>query len=171
MVQGQVLLKREVRTLFLFNFFKVYRSFLHLEIILLFAKLCYTFEEKVFLSATIILWKKVILSCIKINLCVCLSKVGVSVRAGRVLSAWKWRNCLKHLKKEWNRKEGRRNKNVIKGRRQAGSRVGCLKKGGGGGGGARTPLRTRTKRVRRIEGETLSVKQVNISSSSIQLLS
>ena len=55
MVQGQVLLKREVRTLFLFNFFKVYRSFLHLEIILLFAKLCYTFEEKVFLSATIIL--------------------------------------------------------------------------------------------------------------------
>ena len=167
MVQGQVLLKREVRTLFLFNFFKVYRSFLHLEIILLFAKLCYTFEEKVFLSATIILWKKVILSCIKINLCVCLRKVGVSVRAGRVLSAWRWRNCLKHLKRGWNRKEGRRNKTVIKGRGQAGSRDGCLKKGGR----TRTPLRTMTESVSRIEGEKLSAKQVNISSSSIQLLS
>ena len=32
------------------------------------AKLCYAFEEKLFFSATIILWKKVILSCLKMNL-------------------------------------------------------------------------------------------------------
>ena len=38
----------------------------------------------------------------------------------------------------WNRKEGRRNEDFKKGR-QAGSRGGCLKKGGGGAG---TPLRT-----------------------------
>ena len=37
-------------------------------IILLVAKLCYAFEEKLFFSATIILWKKVILSCLKMNL-------------------------------------------------------------------------------------------------------
>ena len=48
--------------------------------ILLFAKLCYIFEE-VFFSANIILRKKVILSCLKMNLCVCnvcVRKVGVS---------------------------------------------------------------------------------------------
>ena len=33
-----------------------------------FAKLCYTFEERFFFSATIILWKNVILSCLKINM-------------------------------------------------------------------------------------------------------
>ena len=43
-------------------------SFLHSEITLPFAKLCYAFEEKLFFSATIILWKKVILSCLKMNL-------------------------------------------------------------------------------------------------------
>ena len=41
---------------------------LHLEINLPFAKLCYAFEEKLFFSVTIILRKKVILSCLKINL-------------------------------------------------------------------------------------------------------
>ena len=34
-------------------------SFLHLEITFPFAELCYTFEEKLFFSAIIILWKKV----------------------------------------------------------------------------------------------------------------
>ena len=43
-------------------------SFLHLEITLPFAKFCYAFEEKLFFSATIILGKKVILSCLKMNL-------------------------------------------------------------------------------------------------------
>ena len=33
-------------------------SFLHLEITLPFAKLCYVFEENLFFSVTIILWKK-----------------------------------------------------------------------------------------------------------------
>ena len=40
--------------LFQFNFLKVY-CFLHLEITLTFTKLCYTFEEKLFFSATLIL--------------------------------------------------------------------------------------------------------------------
>ena len=40
----------------------------HIEIALPFTKLCYAFEEKLFFSVTIILWKKVILSCLKMNL-------------------------------------------------------------------------------------------------------
>ena len=40
------------------------------------------------------------------------------------------RNCVKYLKRGWNRKEGRGNKKFLKGR-QAGSRDGCLKKDGG----------------------------------------
>ena len=39
-------------------------------------------------------------------------------------------NCLKYLKRGWNRKEGRGNKGFKKGG-QAGSRGGCLKKKGG----------------------------------------
>ena len=39
-------------------------------------------------------------------------------------------NCENYLKKEWNRKEGRGNKNLKK-QGQAGSRGGCLKKGAG----------------------------------------
>ena len=49
MVQGEVFL-----ALFLFNFFQAL-SFLHLEITLPFAKLCYAFEEKSFSSTIIIL--------------------------------------------------------------------------------------------------------------------
>ena len=44
-------------------------------------------------------------------------------------------NCLKYLKRGWNRKAGRETK-IVKGG-QAGSSGGCLKKGGAG-----TPLRT-----------------------------
>ena len=51
-------------------------SFLHLKIILLFAKFGYTFEEKLFFSATIISWKKVILSCLKITGCMCRGQDG-----------------------------------------------------------------------------------------------
>ena len=40
-------------------------------------------------------------------------------------------NCLKHLKRWWEKKEGRQNKDFKKGW-QAGSRGECLKKGGGG---------------------------------------
>ena len=43
-------------------------SFLHLEITLPCTKLCYTFEEKFFFSATTILLKNVILSFLKMNL-------------------------------------------------------------------------------------------------------
>ena len=45
-------------------------------------------------------------------------------------------NCLKYLKRGWNRKEGRGNKDFKK-VGQAGPRGGCLKKGGAG-----TPLQT-----------------------------
>ena len=38
-------------------------------------------------------------------------------------------NCLKYLKRGWNRKEGRENKDFKKGG-QAGSRGGCLRMGG-----------------------------------------
>ena len=54
------------------GFFPIYffqsLSFWHLEIIFPFAKLRYAFEAKLFFSATIVLWKKVILSCLKMNL-------------------------------------------------------------------------------------------------------
>ena len=67
--------------LLLFNFFQGYH-FLHSEIILLSAKLCYAFEEELFFSTKIILWKKIILSCLKTNLCVCVRKFGVRIRTG-----------------------------------------------------------------------------------------
>ena len=54
MVQGQVFLKGGRLALFLFIFFQGL-SFLHLEITLPFAKLCYAFEEKLFFSVTIVL--------------------------------------------------------------------------------------------------------------------
>ena len=46
-------------------------------------------------------------------------------------------NCLKYLKREWNRTAERGHKDFKKGG-QAGSGGGCLKKGGGAG----TPLQT-----------------------------
>ena len=39
-------------------------------------------------------------------------------------------NCVKYLKRGWNRKEGRGNKDFKKRGGQAGSRGECLKKGG-----------------------------------------
>ena len=53
MVQGQVFLKGGL-ALFVFNFFQGL-SFLHVEITLLFAKLCYAFDRKSIFSANIIL--------------------------------------------------------------------------------------------------------------------
>ena len=47
-------------------------------------------------------------------------------------------NCLKYLKRGWNRKEWRGNKDFKEG--ASWSRAGCLKMGGGGGAG--TPLQT-----------------------------
>ena len=49
-------------------------------------------------------------------------------------------NYLKCLKRGWNKKEGRGNKDCKRGR-QAGSRGGCIKKGGPG-----TPLQTMVHR-------------------------
>ena len=66
-MQGQVFLKEEGADTFPVWFLQSL-SFLHLEITLTFAKLCYAFEEKYFFSVTIILWKKVILGHLEINL-------------------------------------------------------------------------------------------------------
>ena len=52
-MQGQVFLKGRADTFPMYFFQGL--SFLHLEIILPFAKLCYAFEEKLFFSVTIIL--------------------------------------------------------------------------------------------------------------------
>ena len=51
---GGLVLKRGEAGAFPIKYFQGL-SFLHSEIILLFAKLCYAFEEKLFFSATIIL--------------------------------------------------------------------------------------------------------------------
>ena len=68
MMQGQVFLKGGAGT-FPISFFR-HLSLLHLEIIITlpFAKFCYAFEEKLFFSAAIISGKRVILSCLKMNL-------------------------------------------------------------------------------------------------------
>ena len=63
--------------LLLFDFFKIY-LFLHSEIILISAKLCHIFERKLLFLANIILFKKFILRCLKISLCVCVSKLSLS---------------------------------------------------------------------------------------------
>ena len=63
MVQGEVFLKGGGGA----STFPIY-FFLHLEITLPFAKLCYVFEEKLFFSATIIFEEKVIVSFLKMNL-------------------------------------------------------------------------------------------------------
>ena len=60
MVQGQVFLKEGGEGwgwhyyYLIFSRFIIFTFFLHLESILLSAKLCYTFEEKVFFSANIL---------------------------------------------------------------------------------------------------------------------
>ena len=50
-----------------------------------------------------------------------------------------WGDCVKYLKRGWNRKEGRGNKKFKK-EGQAGSRGVCLIKGGGGREGGWNPL-------------------------------
>ena len=67
MVKGQDCLKEGWGWHFPVSFFQGL-SFLHLEITVPFAKLCYVFEEKLFFSATTILGSKVIVSCLKMNL-------------------------------------------------------------------------------------------------------
>ena len=56
-----------------------------------------------------------------------------------------WRDCLKYLKREWNRKEGRGNKDFKKGGGQAGSRGGCLKTREAG-----TPLQTVMEKYKKV---------------------
>ena len=77
-------------------------------------------------------------------------------------------NCLKYLKRGWNRKEGRGNKDLKRG--QAGSRGGCLKRGEAG-----TPLRIlsvfQTNRIKRIFWNILQNSLENIFVGASQLVS
>ena len=66
MIQGQVFLKGGAGT-FPIKFFQGL-PFLNPEITLPFAKLRYAFEEKLLFPAAIILWKKVVISYLKMNL-------------------------------------------------------------------------------------------------------
>ena len=73
----------------------------------------------------------------KITLGICLNplikcKEGLvcRIRAGEGFSAWWWEDCLKYLKRRWNRKKERENKEFKKGG-NLGQGVGALKKGGG----------------------------------------
>ena len=56
---------------------------------------------------------------------------GWCVKLGHEGVAWGLGNCLKYLKREWKGKERRENKDFRKGGGQAGSKGGCLEKGGG----------------------------------------
>ena len=57
-----IVFKRQRLALFLFSFFTfTFRNYFIL------CQMCYVFEEKLLFYATIILWKKLILSCLKIN--------------------------------------------------------------------------------------------------------
>ena len=85
---------------------------------------CYTFEQKLFFPATITLWKKII-SCLKMNLCVCVSKVGVSDKARRGLFCVRIGKTIKIQWKRWNRKEGS-GKKYVKTGGWAGSTGECL---------------------------------------------
>ena len=89
MAQGQVFLQgREGGGTFPIKFFQDL-SFLHSEITLLFAKLCYAFEEKLFFSTTIFLLKKVILSCLKMNLKISLQlRFDIFLNQGRLVGDW-----------------------------------------------------------------------------------
>ena len=71
-------------------------------------------------------------------------------------------NCLKYLKMGWNRKEGSGNKDFKKGA-QAGSRGGCLKKGGTG-----TPLRTMIQFLQSSERSIQSIKKTQIKGVRIR---
>ena len=136
-MQGQVFLKGRSRGWYFF--YLSFSSFiiLNLEIILLFSKVCYAFEEKQLFSALYLYEKKVILNCIKMKLCVYVRKFGVSNQDRRdAVCVRVERNCLKYLKRWWNRKEGRGNKHFNQRDGKLRPDVGLLKRGSG------TTLRT-----------------------------
>ena len=70
------------------------------------AKLCYVFEEKLFFSATIIFGQKFILSCLNLVYLNQGRLVGWIRAGGGYVRVGEGRNCLKYLKRGWNRKEG-----------------------------------------------------------------
>ena len=59
--------------------------------------------------------KKAILSCLKMNLCICKKGwcVGLEQEGGFLRQGGE--NCLKYRKRRWNRKEGSGNKNFKRG--------------------------------------------------------
>ena len=131
MVQGQVFLKRGL-ALFLFNISRF--IVLHLEIILVFAKFLLHFWRKIIFSNSLILWKKVILSFLKMNLCVFVSKVGVSDSGRRGGCQHQGSGNWNTLKDGWieKRKRGEgKQKFLKKGEGKLGQGVGALKSGAG----------------------------------------
>ena len=69
-------------------------------------------------------------------------KEGWCVKLGQEGVAWGWGNCLKYLKRRWEGKERRENKDFKKGGK-VGQGVSALKKGGAG-----TPLRIMVRKWR-----------------------
>ena len=57
--------------------------------------------RKNFFFVTIILWKKIILGCLKLNLCVCVWKISGSDLDSCLRESVE--NCLKYRKKAWNK--------------------------------------------------------------------
>ena len=67
-------------------------------------------------------------------MCMCKGSLVFRIRAGGVClrNGWGGGDCLKYLKKGWNRKEGRRNKSFKKKEAgKLGQGVGALKRGAG----------------------------------------
>ena len=96
MVQWQLFLKAGAGT-FAIKFFKGW-TFLHLEIILLCKTALYIWRTNIFLCQHNLM-KKVILSYLKMSLCVCVRKVNMSVlgRRGGIVSVCRWRELSKIL--------------------------------------------------------------------------
>ena len=101
-MQGQVFLKGKGRDWHFCNLIFQVLLFLNLEIILLYARLRYAFDEKLFFSGYIICHSN-----LSKNEAVCMCKEGWCVGLGREGGG----NCMKYLKRRWNRTEARGNKN------------------------------------------------------------
>ena len=136
MVQGQVFVKGEGDWHFCYLIFSrfiifTFRNYSTFCIIVLY--IC----RKIIFFCQHNFMKKIRSKLPKMNLCVCVRKVGVSDKGSSRFSAWGWVELSEVPSKGWSRKEGSRNKKIKKGARQAGLRGGCHKKEKAG-----TPLQT-----------------------------
>ena len=91
--------------------------------------------RKIFLfSAKIILWKQIIQSCLKMNLCICIRKVGARIRAGGGSLYEGGGIVWNTFKRGGMEKKGVETK-ILKMRGKLGKGIGALNKRGRGGGG------------------------------------